>query len=418
LNMNLNNGLKRNANLILLLLSGICAVKGQNTTRKKIDVKLHVGEYITINDGKNNLDGRPIIYNQTSGPADFLIYSPPAKPYLDLTPYKRLNVISKWKNINIEISRIRADSLFLHDSFGSVDIQRASLPYLEFSSDNGLKYHSLNISRVKSTKDIVIQTDTIGNLGLENDTLNNLDLSKVTILNNSHVSGIISGTIDLSHFSGANDAVLDLTDVMPGSYGKIKVKLSDANLKSLNIDYSKVELIVDSPATYEKIKKTYAPILKKLKNDDDELDYRRVFLAEQQALNKQSNNPLVSSIDKYWWNYGLNTDWLLLWAMMLFLVFATINLFFFDRILEEYVIDSVVKRNQEIKDENASRPMRLSIIRYMLVLVYSANLFFGFKIELEKLTFKNPRILLYIILQYSTGLLCLLYIAHYYFKTL
>lgn len=415
--MKMNSATFKRAILIMIGIPGFIFAQQRNSS-ERYNNKLNVGGYITVNNGKENLDNKQILFCQSDRPNDFLIYAPPSRPFLDLRQYQQINVIAKRPQIDLTVTGVRANEVHFVNSMNNLTIAQAKFGYTEFSSDDDLVYHSLNIINVGFTNDLVIQADTINSLSLDNDSLQNLDLSKLKLSANGHISGTINGVLNLSGFSVSNNAILNIRGLAAPTGNKINVILDGSDLNAIDVNYSQIQLYFNNTETIDEIKKTYAAVLKKLQTDGDQGNYQKFFIEEKKLLSSKNHRwtaVCVDLISRLWWNYGLDTQLLIFWTMGIFIFFVVINIFFLDSLSQEYSIGNIHSRNKAVT--TLASPLKRIVYKFFFSLVYTASIFFGFKIDPEKIAFRKIFTLTYIILQYVFGLICIVYIAHYYFKS-
>jgi hypothetical protein len=418
--MNSKHGLFSLAASLMITCLRVTSGSAQITHPKALDVKRNVGKFITMSAGKTNLNQQQYLFNQSDGPNDFLLYGPSYRPYLNLSGYPRIEVRSKKPDIDLLISRVNTDSLILINGFRNLDLEYGNMGYTSFEAEDISRYRSLSIIHVGFKDAVDIQTDTVDNLSCEADTFQDLDISKVTILYNSHISGRLNGRLDLSSFSAVNGAVLDIRGLNKPKGHLISVNLKDAHLESINVSYDSISVYIGDTTSVAEIRHIYTPILKRLKDLGDDENYKVYYIREKQLLSHAKPVwpfRLVDAFNRIFWNYGLDTWMLIYWTMILFGVFLFVNLLSLKFVIEEYALDNISNRYIEIERDFTRYSLGRFFNKLVLCAVFTANIFFGLKFEVEKITFKRPHVLLWIVIDYTTGLLCLVYIVHYYFTT-
>jgi hypothetical protein len=114
---------------------------------------------------------------------------------------------------------------------------------------------------------------------------------------------------------------------------------------------------------------------------------------------------------KGWWNnYGFEKERVVYGSLELFFFFFLINLIVFKKLRRTYRIDAVETAYLISQRERflLKRALRIAL----LCLTYSAYIFWGLKLSLEKLNLSSLRLALWIICQYIAGLISLAYIAN------
>jgi len=109
-------------------------------------------------------------------------------------------------------------------------------------------------------------------------------------------------------------------------------------------------------------------------------------------------------IDLIWWNFGYNKELVFLWTLFLALLFTTINYPRLKHLNENvYTVDKIPEDFSQI---GGSR-------KYWYSFVYTSVIFFKVTMNTEKLKFNHIGGTIYILLIYTSGLLCLAYMANF-----
>jgi hypothetical protein len=103
----------------------------------------------------------------------------------------------------------------------------------------------------------------------------------------------------------------------------------------------------------------------------------------------------------YWRNYGYNPEWTLYWTVGFIILYTLINLFFLNYL------------NQRVYNvENIPKILPGQIgSRLWYSFVYSSIIFFRLTLKIEKINFQRPFGTIYILIIYTSGILCLAYLA-------
>jgi uncharacterized protein YjbI with pentapeptide repeats len=159
-------------------------------------------------------------------------------------------------------------------------------------------------------------------------------------------------------------------------------------------------------------------IYKQLLANLDQVGYKRVYksidLEYRRFINENYNNlfeKISFTLNRLWWNYGYSKERIFLISLIFILIFSIPIFFKFDYFVNEiYKIDNLSKRyEQNLFLKN--RITRLSL-NYLTALLYTIFIFFNIKLSLDKLSFKNYKSGLLILLIYTFGLLCTAFIIN------
>lgn len=121
-------------------------------------------------------------------------------------------------------------------------------------------------------------------------------------------------------------------------------------------------------------------------------------------------------IDKHWWGYGYSKELIVINSIILYLLFSFINTFFLKHLTTKvYKAEKINEYWEETKGSVA----QIFIKSIPFSLFYTAQIFFGFKFDVDKLMYKENlqgwKIfnLVYFITIFLSGLICLAYLMNY-----
>lgn len=123
---------------------------------------------------------------------------------------------------------------------------------------------------------------------------------------------------------------------------------------------------------------------------------------------KAAHGDVFLKLQKFLWNYGYDKPLLLKRILYSFILFFVLNLFLFRVLVNEvYTISNLKTEYDHLKNY---KNRRLRFYRYpTIVLLYSSIIFFGWKMDLDKFSFRHLLLSLYIFFFYLIGLLLLFY---------
>lgn len=330
---------------------------------------------------------------------------------------------------------LKCDSLVIGSNLTSVDLESTIINKLHFKEcDNGnSNFKSINIIDSK-----------IGTLVFENNNIHNnisfLDYSapsvkmsqvnSIEILNCKILEPIFfknipypkSIVIDNITFINSN-SIIDLTafdNSEQNSVCEIKIKNINDDISKLKMNYEKFRLnFVDMPNWKKE------SLYKSLLEEQLKLGY----IYGYQKLDKEfkhfeytKDNTLLGEfkdwMDKTWWEYGYNKFKVITNSLYIFLFIVLINLVFYSHFLAIYFPDKFKKIEERLVDKFSNSNSMINrllfhIYRIPSVIVYSAYLFWGVRLEIKEIEINKPLIFVLLILEYIVGVICLAYIANY-----
>lgn len=123
---------------------------------------------------------------------------------------------------------------------------------------------------------------------------------------------------------------------------------------------------------------------------------------------------LLNWINKNWWDYGYGKHLIFRNSLILF-VFAFIgNLLSYRKIINEtYKIDKVTEADIADQRRFINSPIKRAFRRAAYCLLFTCYIFWGWKLEFDRLKVESLRLAGWIILQYLIGIICLAYLAGY-----
>jgi hypothetical protein len=232
----------------------------------------------------------------------------------------------------------------------------------------------------------------------------NLDMSHLTFKQN--ISFQQCNLPDTINFTGSN--FKGEVRISPSRDGK-KVNLlidNDFPIQNLRCGATTYNLVFDSSIserTREYLLSQSVELQRKIgssmdieKADIDLKDYR------------SSRGDIFLKMQKFLWNYGYDKILLLKRILFSFILFFVLNLFLFRILIREvYTISNLKVEYDSLKNYTNRR------IRYYkfpaIVFLYSSIIFFGWKMDLGKFSFRHLFLSLYVFLFYMLGLVLLFY---------
>jgi hypothetical protein len=126
-------------------------------------------------------------------------------------------------------------------------------------------------------------------------------------------------------------------------------------------------------------------------------DYKRYMY----RYNNRYVGPAWTWINDCWWDFGYG-KWRIFWIWMplFFLIFTLLNIIFLPRLLDVYYDDEI---GNTFKMEHTSKAVLVRRYRFSYSVVYTAAIYFNFKLSFAGMNFKRPWWNLYILLIYSIG---------------
>lgn len=133
--------------------------------------------------------------------------------------------------------------------------------------------------------------------------------------------------------------------------------------------------------------------------------------------NKQEGNYALNIIQKTWWGYGYDTYKVFECSLLIYMLFTIVNFFFLSKMMNEVYEVSKLKAQYRMiiysnTPSNISQRVNRNLHIFIISMIYTSVIFFGIKFDPDKLHFKNYLGLAYFFLVYTSGIVCLAYMAH------
>jgi hypothetical protein len=164
----------------------------------------------------------------------------------------------------------------------------------------------------------------------------------------------------------------------------------------------------------ELLNATHKKLLESLKENGYEVLYKKFDLDYKLFYYKTFlHQPILYHVQKWWWNFGYE-KYLVIFNTLKILLFFTFIVYFTGikrYIFNDYIINSLCSRydqNQKIKNLFLKE-----YSDYLIALIFTSNIFFGFGLKMENLSFSNYWRFFLIILIYLSGLISVLFILNF-----
>lgn len=187
------------------------------------------------------------------------------------------------------------------------------------------------------------------------------------------------------------------------------VDLYGTEISKLKFDYSRFKILNDdSRYSRSQLTHVYEQILQMQKAQGflegaevADKEYRHT----KYTYNKTGLNAFIGSgisvLERLWWDYGYK-KWLIFpWTICALLFFTILNRVFFRHMNERvYMIKEVYTKDN-------------SVCNSVDAFFYTCLIFFGLRLSVDKINFKNRGGVIYLFVQYMLGLICLAYLANF-----
>lgn len=200
----------------------------------------------------------------------------------------------------------------------------------------------------------------------------------------------------------------------PGrGHSQINIGVSSSEISKLN----KGNETLTYPS-YDQKTSIYQQVLKKLK-DDCLMDSYQILDIEYRKFKAKHDGGLTyyvgNTFQNLWWNYGYSSQRIFLWTLCFWTLFSVINFWAYGKLMVRvYTIPFLDRWDHRGIFRNKKWPIYI-----LQVITYTAIVFFGLKMDIEKFRPEVVRshsgLFAYLMTIYVVGLVCLGYIVNIIF---
>ena len=235
---------------------------------------------------------------------------------------------------------------------------------------------------------------------------------------NTHIKGQmnIASSPNLRQLSFAlckiEDEGIDLSNIHIADNKECKLVVFNTEVSKIKLNYINFILELDTSFSTSYNLSLYEHLLNVQKQNGFTDGYRKLDI-EYRDYRLQKFWNVQDYFSKHWWNYGYNKEYIFQWTWKFFVVFFLIIFsrfpYFISRI---YPIENL---NNRWKMENRwGIPFsRKLLFRFWMSFFYSCIIFFGIKLDIERIKFSNIWAVIFIYLFYLLGVICVVFIGNY-----
>jgi ACT domain-containing protein len=222
-----------------------------------------------------------------------------------------------------------------HSNINSIDISKATFNK-KVKIINSVFHNTFKANRTNFKDDVLIYLVrfTKGLSLTRSEFMKKIEFKQVTINDFLDLSYVKADTINLSHVH--NSDTLNT---------KIKLNLSNSQIKNLQIDFNYFELVFSPSLDFNEISAFYEKLLETFKEDPS--NYRQIFLQYNQFKHQHKDQPWIDNFLKNFWNYGLDKSKPFTWLGWIFLFFTCINAIFYPEISKKCLSISFLPDGKE-----------------------------------------------------------------------
>ena len=194
------------------------------------------------------------------------------------------------------------------------------------------------------------------------------------------------------------------------------LKLANVDYTKLNIPLEKMTVIVDDNQPIENRYLLYQQLLKQLQESGLSEKAEDVDKLYQKLKLKENNHYIINLFSQYWWDYGYKKPLVIVNSMFIFLMFLFVNCCFYNSLTLVYYPNHIKEYERKINTIPStpySKDLKFRFFKLLSITLYTSFIFWRVKLELHDLKIKNWVAILWILLQYTVGIVCLAYIANY-----
>jgi hypothetical protein len=310
-----------------------------------------------------------------------------------------------------ELTNSNGEVLSLYGSFNA-RFEGDSLSHLVFGSGD---FASLSLKKSKIGK-LVIGADTLRSLHVDD---------SVTHINRVLIWGSFINEIAINYLADTIE-LYDIRIDRPLNFkGAIRMdnrnhihhlRILSKDVDKLDFEYHNFRLYFRGEESYDDKIGVYTALLESFK--------RKGYLSSYEKLDKEfqefqyNESGILGNIFnwtvKNWWDYGYEKKLILRNAIILNSIFLIINFLLFKKLIKHgYKAREFITVNSSLKKKYSSNKLKLAILRFPYVFIYTCYIFWGLRLDIKNLGIHRIKLFGYILFQYVVGLICLAYLANW-----
>lgn len=147
---------------------------------------------------------------------------------------------------------------------------------------------------------------------------------------------LLPSKVDFSNImiKGPSISLENAKPVIPGN--KILINLYETDVSKINFNYTDFKLDFPDIAKHQEIVFIYQKLLEKYKRSGMERSYKSLYREFKQYELLANNRPLANTIQKYWWDYGLEKNRLFVWFFGIMSILSLLNCCFYNLLITKY----------------------------------------------------------------------------------
>ena len=127
---------------------------------------------------------------------------------------------------------------------------------------------------------------------------------------------------------------------------KINIDIQNTDINDIDFNYNDFRLFFSKETTKEDKLFIYSGLLKKYQRLGMNNSYRILFREYSEFKLLSENKPIWNFIEKNWWNYGLNKEWVYFWFASLLTFLTLINGIFYENLVSEHFNITFLKKSK------------------------------------------------------------------------
>lgn len=297
----------------------------------------------------------------------------------------------------------------------NVNIQNAEVSDLCIVASSTL---NLQLRSVEC-RSITIHSSMLNSLAIDKSAIARFTMSNCSITSPISFSGSLPDTICFYDIKFGGNGTIDLTHLIPTNH-RIAISFYNCDISKIKLDYTYFVLVepkIDTTDNFSKnlfsiVQKNFFDLAQNQANNANALKFldidHRIYNNSQTRIGK-----IATTLNRWWSNFGYEKDRIVGNTFFLFMLFYFINLMLYRSLIYDgYCIGEF----QRAYERTIKKYRTTSGKKYLIILtrccLYTGYIFFGLKLNIEKIKLNNILLVVIVILQYCIGIICLAYLAN------
>ncbi|MEQ8361782.1 MAG: hypothetical protein RH948_02880 [Cyclobacteriaceae bacterium] len=321
--------------------------------------------------------------------------------------YSQWKIGKKNRSGRLDLSNSKVEEMSLRGSFSGV-FERDTISRLLVSGHRG---------------SMIFKKSKVGLIAIALDTLDGIQTyDSISRINRIMVYSSYVGELAIGYLPDTLE-LINLEISKPLNFKRFKrnnrihyLRTSANDIDKLDFEYHNFRLYFRGDESYDGIIGVYTALLESFRRKGYSSSYEKL---DKEFLEfKYTHSGIIGRIQnwftKNWWDYGYSRHLIFRNSICLNLIFFLLNILCFEKLINEvYRIRKFVLINSHLNRKYPINSVKRFWYKLPYIFIYTSFIFWGLKLDFDKLGIQKIGMLFWVIFQYIVGFVCLAYLANY-----